>query len=386
MSLALIVLLLLSSSSVSHAQPSEWSCNQTPGNRFFWIERAFCDLDVAGPERAQGIVIWNHGIDSTLPSWQAPAAPVMRVLQSRGWDVIMVKRHHLAETMPGRVLDRTVQRTLDEASAQKKAGYRKVVLAGQSFGGYTALEAIDTSPDIFAAVAFAPGVRASGGSGGLDPSVVEQILGRAKVGRLFVVFPKDDALFGNIARGARAQPILARRDFPYVIVDETNAPDITGHGGGVTPRFALRYGHCLAEFLGAATLPPGRFSCPAGGNDWRVVQELVMPPADTGPRWRVDPAGVSPEIRALLGPRWALLGDHLVLVAPVLEGGRLRLVFRTMGGGGVYDASVTDGAIRATVWNRATAIVSAEGSGTLRWISADGLRTFTGALRPGDGR
>jgi pimeloyl-ACP methyl ester carboxylesterase len=367
---------------VSHAQPAEWACNQQPGNRFYWIERAFCDVELAGPERAQGVVIWNHGISGTLPQWQAPAAPALRVLQLRGWDVIMLKRHHLAETAPGGPLYRTVQRTLEEVVTQKKAGYRKVVLAGQSFGGYVTLEAIDSSPDLFAAIAFAPGVRPSGGSGALDPTEIERILGRANVGRLALVLPKDDAVFGNIARGVRTQPILARRDFPYLMVDETNAPEITGHGGGVTSRFALRYGHCLAEFLGAAALPVGRFACPPGGDDWRIVKDLVMPP--TAPKFVVDPAEVSAEIRALLGPRWTLLGDTLVVVGPVLERGRLRLIYRTVGSVAIVDATVTDGAIRATLSNKATVVVSPEGAGTLSWTSADGTRSLKGTLTRGE--
>lgn len=382
MPLLWIVLVCLLFPSIAAAQPAEWSCNQQPGNRFYWIERAFCDLDLAGPERAQGIVIWNHGISGTLPSWQAPAAPAMRVLQLRGWDVIMLKRHHLAETAPGGPLYRTVQRTLEEVATQKKAGYRKVVLAGQSFGGYVTLESIDSSPDLYAAIAFAPGVRPSGGSGALDPTEIEQILGRAKVGRLAVVLPKDDALFGNIARGVRAQPILARRPFPYLSIDETNAPEITGHGGGVSSRFALRYGHCLAEFLAAATLPAGRFTCPPGGDDWRMVKDLVMPRTNA-PKFVVDPAGVSPEIRALLGPRWTLLGDTLVVVGPVLDGGRLRLMYRTVTSNHLVDATVTGGAIRGTLSNKATIVVSPDGTGsTLTWTSEDGTRTFKGTLTP----
>jgi dienelactone hydrolase len=60
-----------------------------------------------------------------------------------------------------------VKRTLEEAAAQRKAGYKKIALAGQSFGGYVTMEAIDTSPDIDAAIAFAPGVRTMGASGAL---------------------------------------------------------------------------------------------------------------------------------------------------------------------------------------------------------------------------
>ena len=100
-------------------------CNQQPGNRYFWLERAFCDLPANGPERAHGVVLWNHGISGTTQSWMAPAPPALRLLQGRGWDVIMLKRHHAAEG--DNTLYRTVQRTLEEAKALKKAGYRKDV-------------------------------------------------------------------------------------------------------------------------------------------------------------------------------------------------------------------------------------------------------------------
>src|SRR5574341_2126353 len=88
---------------VAAAQPVDMSCQQAPGNRFFWVERAFCDLEMNGPEKAQGLVIWNHGINRTLESYKAPAALVFRLLQRRGWDVIMIKRHNQAENTPGLV-------------------------------------------------------------------------------------------------------------------------------------------------------------------------------------------------------------------------------------------------------------------------------------------
>src|SRR5919109_4168964 len=113
------------------------ACHQQPGSRWFWIERAFCDLPTNGPERASGAIIWNHGISGTTQSWMAPAPPAFRLLQARGWDVVMLKRHHAAEG--DNALYRTVQRTLQEVAALKKAGYRKVALAGQSFGGYVTL-------------------------------------------------------------------------------------------------------------------------------------------------------------------------------------------------------------------------------------------------------
>jgi pimeloyl-ACP methyl ester carboxylesterase len=378
-SLLLATALLLATT--GHAIAADLRCNQEPENRFYWVERAFCDLDMAGPERALGLVIWNHGISGTLESWKAAVPPVFRVAQSRGWDVIAIKRNNLAETMPGGPLDRTVKRTLEEAAAQRSAGYKKIVLAGQSFGGYATLEAIDTSPTIDAAIAFSPGIRTGGASGSLDPTIIERIVARARVGRLALVFPKDDVLFGSIARGARAQPILAQRDFPWLMIDET-VTEITGHGGGTTGRFALRYGACLADFLSAPALPPGRFTCPFAIDVTRVVRELLLPAHATAPSFTVAPTAIPAELQPLVGPRWALVGDTLALVAPIEEHGRVRLMYRTTPSGGIWDATVDGKVLRAVLGNKATVELSSHGGGTVTWVSADKSRTLKGTLTP----
>lgn len=379
MCLALAVLLCLPGVAGAAAPADDTACNQEPGDRFFWVERAFCDLPSNGPDRAAGIVIWNHGIYGSTQSWMAPAPPAFRLLQSRGWDVIMLKRHHLAENMAGDRLYRAVQRTLQEVTAARKRGYRRVALAGQSFGGYVSLEAVDTVPDIDAVIALAPGVRSASADGRLDASVTDRILQRAKVGRMALVFPKHDALFNYIVRGESAQAILSRRSLPYLLVDESS--DITGHGGGVTGRFALRYGLCLAEFLGAPSLPAGRFTCPAVTDDWPVVRELLLPQPAQRPRF-VREAPASP-LAALTGLRWAVLGDSVVLVAPVEEErpGRLRLMYRSTGfGGGVFDATLSDGAVRAVLTNGSRVTLRPDGEGAITWTASDGSRSLDAPL------
>jgi pimeloyl-ACP methyl ester carboxylesterase len=379
MAVLALAFLLLASPAVAAAD--DLTCNQQPDNRFFWLERAFCDLPPHGPERASGVVIWNHGISGTTQSWMAPAPPAFRLLQARGWDVIMIKRHHAAEGQ--NALYRTVQRTLDEARALKQAGYRKVVLAGQSFGGYVTLEAVDSSPDIDAAIALAPGVRSISAAGALDPSVTDRILQTAKVGRLALVFPKHDSVFNYRVRGESAQAILARRTLPYLLLDETS--DLTGHGGGVTGRFALRYGLCLADFLAATDLQAGRFSCPRVADEWPVVRELLLPPPAKRPVFLRDASAWPEPVRALTGPRWALLGDSLVLIALVDGGpGRLRLMYRSTGAtGGVLDAAVTSDAIHATLRNGTTLTLKPGGDGTLTATSADRSRSAEAPLHRG---
>jgi len=380
--LALLVgLMSLGPPAVAQSADADLACDQEPGNRFYWVERAFCDLPMSGPARAHGVVIWNHGISGTNPSWRAPAPPAFRLLQARGWDVVALKRHNLAETMAGGPLARSVERTLQEVAARRTLGYGKVVLAGQSFGGQVTLEAIDSAPDIFAAVAFAPGMRSSSAAARFDPTTIEQILQRARVGRLALVFPKHDALLGAIARGERARPILERRDFPYVMIDETS--EISGHGGGVTGRFALRYGFCLVEFLAAADLPPGRFTCPPPEDGWTVVRELLMPAGTKKPDL-ADSSTLPASVASLAGLHWALVGDTLVLVAPVRDPRGLRLLYRsTNSRGGVFDASVTNHSIQATVSSKSTVTLSAEAGGTITLNSPDAVQV-SAPLRPGD--
>ena len=375
--LATTLLLLTIPHEVS-AQADDLACAQQPGNRFFWVERAFCDLALNGPDRANGVVIWNHGMSGTNQSWMAPAPPVLRLLQGRGWDVFMLKRHHAAEQ--NNTLSRTVQRTLQEAATLKKSGYRKVVLAGQSFGGYVTLEAVDTSPDIDAAIAFAPGVREMGATGRLDASITDRILQRAKVGRLALVFPKNDAVFGYLVRGESAEAILSRRTLPYLLLDETSG--INGHGGATTGRFALRYGLCLTDFLAASSLPAGRFVCPPVADEWSVVRELLLPPSVDRSKVLREASALPDPVGSFIGLRWAMLEDTVVLLAPVAdEPGRLRLMYRSTGiTGGVYEATVKDGVIRAVLSNKSTVTLKPEGDGVITWTASDASRSLNAPL------
>ncbi|HEY3068253.1 MAG TPA: alpha/beta hydrolase [Methylomirabilota bacterium] len=377
---ALFVVVLVFPPTVARAQ--DLSCNQEPGSRFFWAERAFCDLRLQGPEQAHGVIIWNHGISGTTESWRAPVPPALRLLQQRGWDVIAIKRHNLAETMAGGPLHRTVERTLQEVTAQRKLGYRRVVLAGQSFGGYASLEALDTASEgLHAVLAFAPGVRESGAFGNLDVSVIERILQRARTARLVLVFPARDSTFRNALRGPRAKGILASRDVPYVMVDES-VSELQGHGAATTGRFAVRYGACLAAFLAAPEMPAGPFTCPVA-NEGSVARELLAPPKGL----RLTPVAEVPETVAnLVGLYWGLIEDTVVLVGLVESerpGPGLRLLYRstsTRPGGGVYDATVKDKQVHAVLGNKSTAVLSGETGVTLTWTSPDGARVLKAPL------
>ena len=226
-------------------------------------------------------------------------------------------------------------------------------------------------------------MRSSSAAGRLDASVTDRLLQSAKVGRLALLFPKQDALFNYIERGESAKVILSRRTLPYLLVDETS--DITGHGGGATGRFALRYGPCLADFLAAASLPGTRFTCPPATDGWPIVRELLLPPAEPRPAFLRDGSGFPAPVGALTGPRWALIGDSLVLVGLIDAGsGQLRLFYRsTTSTGGVFDATIKDGAIHATLANKSTVTLKPDDDGTITWTASDRSRSIDAPLTRG---
>lgn len=380
--LVALALAVVASAPVARAASADdLACNQQPGDRFLWVERGFCDLPRHGPERAHGIVIWNHGLSGTQVQWSAPPPPLLRLLQRRGWDVIAIKRHNLADGQSERSLPRAVERTLAEARQQRQSGYRRVVLAGQSFGGYITLEAAASADDIFAAIAMAPGVAATARYGRLDPTPTERDLQVTRAERVALVFPRDDALFSHAVRGASAGRILAARGLPYFLVDETS--DIAGHGGGMTARFALQHGLCVAELLAATAPPPGRFACPPS-DEWQVLRDLLLP--DPMPALVLDPAKAPPGATGLAGRWYGLLGDSVVFFA-LVEGATPRILYRAASpspSGAVREATVSAGSVSAVLSNRARVDVTAgPGGPTLTWTAADGrvLKTTLAPVR-----
>lgn len=361
-------------------------CDQEPGNRFFWTEWGFCDLGPHGPHAAQGIVIWNHGLSGTSAELKAPPALALRILHARGWDVVKIIRNNLGETESS--LARAAARTEEEIRLQRSRGYRRVVLAGQSFGGYVSLETAADRRDVFAVVAMAPGVTSRGGVDRLDPSVTERLLAESKAGRIAVVFPPADEVLNTSARGPGAGKVLVRRGQPYLLVDET-ASAISGHGGATGGRFALRYGICLAEFLAADPAPPGHFPCPVG-READAARDLLLRGrwAGVGP---LPAAMALPEAHASFTGLWfGLLGETVVvtgLVEP--EAGMPQVIYRAVAArasGGRYVARADGGRLHATLGrDPAPTITLTPGAGgamELAWVSADGRRTLRGALAP----
>jgi len=340
-------------------------CGQNPMGRWFWVERAFCDMPWHGPSRAGGIVIWNHGIHGTVGQYVAPVPPVFRLLQARGWDVVKIARNNLGETSGDKSLYRAVERTLEEISTRRREGYARVILAGQSFGGYITLDAAESSKDLHGVVAMAPGVRAIGGAGSLDAAVTERTLGRLSVDRLALVFPRNDTLFGSQDRGPGAAKALARRKGSFLLLDEKY--NILDHGGGTTGKFAVMYGLCLVQYLTSPDPATEPVRCAENAAEQRILAKELLPKRPNAtPQDNVKP--IADSWYGILEPSGEIVSFAIVDVVGI---GR-RAMFSSAGGwrrGGLYEFSAGELGVTFRLGDRGAITVKET---ALTWTPAGG--------------
>lgn len=359
-------------------------CGQPPLGRWSWVERAFCDLPWHGAASANGIVIWNHGIHGTVAQHAAPVPPVLRLMQARGWDVVKIARNNLGETTGEQSLYRAVQRTREEIAARRREGYAKVVLAGQSFGGYITLDTAESSRDVYGVIAMAPGIRALGGAGGLDAAVTERTIGRLTADRVVLVFPRNDTLFGSQERGPGAARVLARRDGSFLLLDETH--DIVDHGGGTTGKFAVRYGPCLVRYLTGPDLGKGPVRCPESATEQRRAAEELLPRLPGMVRLAPTSDRAAQEGGVLLGKEWyGILEPAAEVVSFAIvdvDGVGPRAMFGVASGGrrgGLYEFSAGESGVTFRVADRGT--VTVKGT-TLTWTATGGRAPHAARLHP----
>ena len=62
------------------------------------LDPAF-NQDAAGPDRAIGAVVWNHGRSINTEDSDSPTPPYLRVLRDAGWDVLRFNRLRDGDTL-----------------------------------------------------------------------------------------------------------------------------------------------------------------------------------------------------------------------------------------------------------------------------------------------
>jgi dienelactone hydrolase len=263
-----IAMLCSCATPVAQAEPpSSWLAPADPGHALL------------GPDKAAGAIIWSHGRSIDAEDFEAPTPPYIAALRDGGWDTFRFNRRRDGDTLPA-----SAQTLRERVHALKQQGYRRVALAGQSFGGFLSLMAADASDEIDAVIATAPAAYGSFADfyDTWRSNAVElyPLLAQVRRARVMIFFFHGDD-FDPGGRGDRARTILAAHGLPYLVIDQPAR--LTTHWAAATPDFARLFGGCILGFLGAAQLAEDA-RC-AGDGLWagtpalKTAQPATMPPS-----------------------------------------------------------------------------------------------------------
>jgi pimeloyl-ACP methyl ester carboxylesterase len=244
----------------------------------FGIDPAFPGA-LLGPARAKGVVVWSHGRSIDAEDSRSPTPPYLRVLRDADWDVLRFDRLRDGDTLTS-----STERLVRHVDELKHAGYRRIVLAGQSFGAFLALMAADSSNEVDAVVATAP--AAFGDFDNFYPTWrmnatrLYPLLQQVRHARVMLFFFHDDD-FDPGGRGVRSRAILAARGLGFAVIDQPAY--LTGHWVSSSGLFLRRFAGCIRDFVDADR-EKGEFACdPVWGDvpsaDLRLPAELFRPKA-----------------------------------------------------------------------------------------------------------
>jgi len=270
-----------------------------PASTPIWLEQAYDDYPDLGPEFAKGLIIWNHPIDWTGLGPDVPPIRGIEGMAALGWDVIRLQRNsRLAEASQWQAQIQPLMDALAQEVADAQArGYKRVIIAGQGFGGGIAIESALTIKDLYGVIAFAPstGVGRRLDRGTPTPEITADLVAPNRKWttsrletiapvRLFVLFPEADEQMMGVERGEDARKTLtARGNIPFALIDENNG--IRGNAGADTRRFDP-FATCMDYFMEPDRTPaPSEYHCGADETQAALAQMGVKPGAGGGQAW-----------------------------------------------------------------------------------------------------
>ncbi len=216
-----------------------------------------------GPQRAMGVVVWSHGRSLDAEDWKSPTPPYLRELRDLGWDVLRFDRLRDDDS-----LSYSSRRLVGITAQLKRQGYRRIVLAGQSFGAFLALMAAGDSDAVDAVVATAPAAFGDFDefydTWRLNATRLYPVLERIRRARVMLFFFHGDD-FDPGGRGETSRQILSKHGIGFAVVDQPAY--LVGHWISSSGLFLRRFGDCVRDFVGDDALK-GEFECqPSWGNE-----------------------------------------------------------------------------------------------------------------------
>jgi dienelactone hydrolase len=209
-----------------------------------------------GGVRAEGAVIWSHGRSLQQECALAPTPDYIGGFRAAGWDTFRLNRPRITDTQSA-----SGAALAEAAETLKRRGYRRVVLAGQSFGAFISLIAAARSEAVDAVIATAPAAYGSAESnpGGFarNATALYELLGAVTHARIALFFFEGD-VFDPGGRGPMVDQILAGRGLAHIVVDRPVG--LTTHWAAAGAAFATHYASCLVAFA-AGNLRAGTADC-----------------------------------------------------------------------------------------------------------------------------
>ena len=209
-----------------------------------------------GPRLAAGAVIWSHGRSLESEDSLSPTPAYIETFRSQHWDAFRLNRMTARDSLIS-----GSHALAQLAHYLKMQAYRRVVLAGQSFGAFISLIAVEHADDVDAVIALAPAAYGSmienPARGWLNALRLYPILEQIHSSRIMLFYFKND-IFDPGGRGLQSEEILGARLVPHLIIDRPAA--LETHWAGSTSAFAARFGPCIMAFVyrGAAAGPECR--------------------------------------------------------------------------------------------------------------------------------
>jgi pimeloyl-ACP methyl ester carboxylesterase len=220
-----------------------------------------------GPQEARGVLVWGHGYGGPdRDNRGVPTPPFVSLLNDNGWDVLRFDRH------PGNDgLYASLPRLVAGLPALKQAGYRRILLGGQSRGGWQAIMAASERPELVdAVIATAPAAHGEWGIrnnlGAAMDDFQRLLAGLPDGPRVAVVlFDGDEYDPDPERRAALLEARGAARQAPTLAL--WPEPPLRGHTAAGDLRFTLNYAGCLLSLVQApeAAAPRGMRRAACGG-------------------------------------------------------------------------------------------------------------------------
>ena len=197
-----------------------------------------------GATHAKGAIVWSHGRSVDAEDSLTPTPAFIRDMHAAGWDILRFNRLRVGDTLPA-----SSAVLAGIANELRTAGYRRVVLAGHSFGGFLSLIASTHTDAVDAVIAMAPAAWGNAidnpDTYRLNATRLFDLLGRVRHARVALAFFNGD-IFDPGGRGEVSTHLLAARGLPYLVIDRPDG--LVSHWATNAPAFEQRFGSCLEAF------------------------------------------------------------------------------------------------------------------------------------------